>query len=114
MSAEKPRVEGMCMARSQWVNRAIGEHACAATQQDPEQPERTLRCPVKAIVHGDIDQQATADANRGAGYAEDDPRYTQLHRTTVERDTALLGEENVAPDCLTLHEGLPDIRIQPY
>ena len=114
MSAEKPKVENMCIAKTQWFNRAVGEHACTAVKQDTDQPGRQLRCPVRAIVHDDIDLQATQEANRAVGYTEDDQRYTQLHRTTFERDAALVEQAEFASDCLAPDDHLPRTGFSPY
>jgi len=114
MSVEKPKVENMCITKTQWFNRAVGEHACTAIEQGTDQPGQQLRCPIKAVVHDAIDLQATQEANRIAGYAEDDPRYAKLHHTTFERDAALAEQADFASDCLAPDNHLPRTDFSPY
>lgn len=102
-----PQVKGLCLAKTTGFNRAVGEYVCAAVQESSENPERVLRCPLRGVVLDTINTSVTAEVNRSAGYAQDDPRYAEIHDMTVERDATLVGQTDFADNCLTIDDHLP-------
>ena len=114
MSAEKPPVKGLCLDKTAWFNRAVGEHACSAIQQDPEQPERTLRCPFRGIVLDAVNKEATEDANQTTGAQPGSKDYVEIHTMELKRDEELAGQPGFAGNCLTVDDHLPRLDINPY
>lgn len=114
MSAEKPPVKGLCLTKTTAFNRAVGQHACEAVQQDPEQPDRTVRCPIKGIVLETINREVTESSNRAAGTQPGTNAYVEIHEIELSKDQGLAARPDFASDCLTIDDHMPRLDINPY